>query len=101
MLTTGIIFTASFCSVFLGCLQSVNVVHGRRLWAAITSVAQGMSVLTLYRLVPKVETFAAAIAFLTAGVIGGQLSMHVTRKLRETKRPPTESAPRRHPGTVR
>lgn len=83
MIQALLIFVASFCAIFLGCLQAINVVHGRRIWAAATSLAQGAAALTLYRLVPHVDTAIAAGAFLLAGVLGGQLSMHVTRSLRK------------------
>lgn len=79
-----LVFVASCCSVGLGCFQAINVVHGRRLWAIATSLAQGVAALTLYKTVPNVTTTSAAIAFLAGGVAGGQISMHVTRKTRMT-----------------
>lgn len=75
-----LVFVASFSSVGLGCFQVVNVMRSRYLLAALTSLAQGVAVLTLYRIVPHVDTMAAGAGFLLGGVFGGQLSMHVTRR---------------------
>jgi hypothetical protein len=77
-----IIFSAAFASVFLGCFQAVNVVRGRYGWAVVTSVAQSLAALTLYRLVPDVTTLSAGFAFVIAGVFGGQASMFATRRSR-------------------
>ena len=78
-----IIFTAAFASVFLGCFQAINVVRGRYAWTALTSMAQSCAALTLYHTVPTVTTAPAALAFVIAGVLGGQFSMLVTRKTRQ------------------
>lgn len=81
-----LIFSASFASVFLGCFQAINVVHGRHLWVALTSVAQSFAAFTLYHTVPDVAGPAGAIAFVLAGVLGGQLSLIVTKKVRAAAR---------------
>jgi hypothetical protein len=81
-MTELLIFAAAFASVFLGCFQAINVVHGRHVWTAVTSVAQSCAAFTLYHTVPDVTGPAGAAAFIIAGVVGGQLSLLVTKKTR-------------------
>ena len=81
-MNAALIAFAAFSSVFLGCFQTINVTRGRHAWAVLTSLCQGLAALTLYRSVPRVETADAIAGFLIGGVIGGQLSMYITRKHR-------------------
>lgn len=79
-----VIFLAALAWSFLGCIQAINVVHGYRWRALLTSVAIGVAHLTIYRTVPTAEGWLAVTAFVTAGCLGSQMSMLVTKKLKAT-----------------
>lgn len=90
MLDALLIGTSSFFAVFLGCLQAINVVNYRRFLVGLTSIAQSIAALTLFKTVPHVTTWDAACAFILGGVVGGQLSLIVGsryKSLKERKRP--------------
>lgn len=74
-MTLLLIAIAAFSSAFLGCLQAINVVRGHRIMAAFTSVAIGGCQLTLYKLVPHVDSIWQGLAFICAGLAGAQSSM--------------------------
>lgn len=74
-MTLLLIAIAAFSSAFLGCLQAINVVRGHRVMAAFTSVAIGGCQLTLYKLVPHVDSIWQGLAFICAGLAGAQSSM--------------------------
>lgn len=79
-----IVFIASVATVGLTSLQVVNISHDRRIRAAVTSLLQGMAVLTLYRVVPHVETFEAGAAFVIGGMVGGQITLYVSGRRKKT-----------------
>jgi hypothetical protein len=77
-----LILLATFAQVGLGCLQAINVVEDRRLWAAATSIAQALTALTLYKYAARIDSTEAVLAFVVGGLLGGQLAMHIGRRRR-------------------
>jgi hypothetical protein len=71
---------SAFAAAFLGCLQAINVVKGRKVMAAVTSFWIAASQLTLFKLVPNVEGMGSIIAFIVGGLAGSQVSMLVKRR---------------------
>lgn len=73
------IMLATFSQVALGCLQSINVVEDRPGWTAVTSIAQSLAALFLYRHAAEIGTADAVVAFVAGGMMGGQFAMIVAR----------------------
>lgn len=78
MVAALVIFVATFAWAFLGCLQAINVVERRRVWAFFTSIAIAVAHLCLYKTVPATNDVWGVSAFVVAGVLGSQLSIVVT-----------------------
>lgn len=85
MWIAALVLVATFSQVGLGVFQAINVFENRRVWVVLTSTAQSFTALTLYKYAHKVETLGALIAFVTGGVLGGQVAMYVGRKRRLQK----------------
>lgn len=80
-----VIMCATFAQVGLGCWQAINVMEDRRGWVALTSLAQSLTALTLYKYASRVDTGLAVIGFVLGGVIGGQFAMYLGRRRRRQR----------------
>lgn len=75
MLNAAAIFLFTFVDSFCGCMQVLNLVHGRKIAAFLASVALGSSKVAAIVLVVKSTTPATFIAYILGGAVGAQCSL--------------------------
>lgn len=97
MRTPLTLFLATFAVVFLLGLQQLNVQHGHRLAAAITSVLISAATLVQFKLLPGPTTALDIAGYMAGGVLGIVASMTVYPRLQRV----VASALRRQPGAAR
>jgi len=70
MKAESVIFLVLFVSVFLRCLQVLNLAKGQKLWTAVTSVFIAIAQLAVIKAAIEVSTWTEGLAFVAGGVAG-------------------------------